>query len=109
MKGAGHSSDAEISQWKDSLSPNMSPQQQKGAIKTLMGIYDHALQALEDKRTGAIGSVAAERMGPLVTAAGQSAMDKVRKWSAGPATPAATSTLPDKSAVEAEMKRRGLL
>ena len=70
MKGAGHSSDTEIKQWQESLSPNMSPQQQRGAIKTLMGIYDHALSALEDKRTGAIGSVAAEKMGPLVTPAG---------------------------------------
>jgi hypothetical protein len=85
MKGAGHSSDTEIQQWKESLSPNMSPQQQRGAIKTLMGIYDHALSALEDKRTGAIGSVAAEKMGPLVTPSGQSAMDKVRKWAAGSA------------------------
>lgn len=92
MKGAGHSSDTEIRQWSESLSPNMSPQQQRGAIKTLMGIYDHALQALEDKRTGAIGSVAAEKMGPLVTAAGQSAMDKVRKWAAGSAPGAGNTT-----------------
>lgn len=83
MKGAGHSSDTEIKQWQDSLSPNMSPTQQRGAIKTLMGIYDHALSALEDKRTGAIGSVAAEKLGPLVTSAGQNAMDKVRKWAGG--------------------------
>ena len=96
MKGAGHSSDTEIQQWKESLSPNMSPQQQRGAIKTLMGIYDHALVALEDKRTGAIGPVAAEKMGPLVTAAGQAAMDKVRKWSAVPASgaPASGGTAP---------------
>lgn len=96
MKGAGHSSDTEIQQWKESLSPNMSPQQQRGAIKTLMGIYDHALSALEDKRTGAIGSVAAEKMGPLVTSAGQSAMDKVRKWAAGsaPGAAAASGTAP---------------
>jgi hypothetical protein len=106
MKGAGHSSDTEIQQWKESLSSNMSPQQQRGAIKTLMGIYDHALSALEDKRTGAIGSVAAEKMGPLVTTAGKSAMDKVRKWAAGSA-PGAPAV--DRGAVEAEMKRRGLL
>ena len=80
MKGAGHSSDTEIKQWAESLSPNMSPQQQRGAIKTLMGIYDHALQALEDKRTGAIGPTAAEKLGPLVTSAGQTAMDKVNNW-----------------------------
>jgi len=95
MKGAGHSSDTEIKQWQDSLSPNMSPQQQRGAIKTLMGIYDHALSALEDKRTGAIGSVAAEKMGPLVTTAGQSAMDKVRKWSAGSTPGAGSGPIPD--------------
>jgi hypothetical protein len=106
MKGAGHSSDTEIQQWKESLSPNMSPQQQRGAIKTLMGIYDHALSALEDKRTGAIGPVAAEKLGPLVTPAGQAAMDKVRQWAVGSA-PGATPV--DRSAVEAEMKRRGLL
>ena len=96
MKGAGHSSDTEIQQWKESLSPNMSPQQQRGAIKTLMGIYDHALSALEDKRTGAIGSVAAEKMGPLVTPAGQGAMNKVRAWAAGsaPGAPAASGTAP---------------
>jgi hypothetical protein len=92
MKGAGHSSDTEIQQWKESLSPNMSPQQQRGAIKTLMGIYDHALSALEDKRTGAVGSVAAQKMGPLVTAAGQAAMDKVKKWAAGSAPGAGNTT-----------------
>jgi hypothetical protein len=107
MKGAGHSSDTEIHQWQESLSPSMSPTQQRGAIKTLMGIYDHALQALEDKRTGAIGSVAAEKLGPLVTTAGQSAMDKVRKWAGN--SGAAPSTAINPSAVEAEMKRRGLL
>jgi hypothetical protein len=92
MKGAGHSSDTEIRQWQESLSPNMSPQQQRGAIKTLMGIYDHALQALEDKRTGAIGPMAAEKLGPLVTQAGQSAMGKVRTWGAGSAPGAAQGT-----------------
>ena len=105
MKGAGHSSDTEIHQWQESLSPNMSPQQQRGAIKTLMGIYDHALSALEDKRTGAIGSVAAEKLGPLVTTAGQAAMDKVRKWAGNSGATSAVNP----SAVEAEMKRRGLL
>jgi hypothetical protein len=92
MKGAGHSSDTEIQQWKESLSPNMSPTQQKGAIKTLMGIYDHALSALEDKRTGAVGSVAAQKMGPLVTPSGQAAMDKVKKWAAGSAPGAGNTT-----------------
>jgi hypothetical protein len=92
MKGAGHSSDTEIHQWQESLSPNMSPTQQRGAIKTLMGIYDHALSALEDKRTGAVGSMAAEKMGPLVTPAGQAAMDKVRKWAAGSAPGAGNTT-----------------
>jgi hypothetical protein len=92
MKGAGHSSDTEIKAWNDSLSPNMSPQQQRGAIKTLMGIYDHALSALEDKRTGAIGPVAAEKMGPLVTPAGQAAMDKVKKWASGSAPGAGNTT-----------------
>lgn len=80
MKGAGHSSDTEIRQWKDSLSPNMSPQQQRGAVKTLMGIYDHALQALEDKRTGAIGPTAAAKAGPLLSSSGREAMDKIRTW-----------------------------
>jgi hypothetical protein len=101
MKGAGRSSDTEIKQWAESLSPNMSPQQQRGAIKTLMGIYDHALQALEDKRTGAIGSVAAEKLGPLVTQAGQRAMDKVNKWAAGPTgSPSATSPAQTKTGVK---------
>jgi hypothetical protein len=108
MKGAGHSSDTEIKQWQDSLSPNMSPTQQRGAIKTLMGIYDHALSALEDKRTGAVGSVAAEKMGPLVTPSGQAAMEKVRKWAAG-SDGATSAPAINPSAVEAEMKRRGLL
>ena len=99
MKGAGHSSDTEIQQWKESLSPNMSPQQQRGAIKTLMGIYDHALQALEDKRTGAIGPVAAEKLGPLVTSAGQAAMDKVNKWTGGKANEAAAAPSTTKTGV----------
>jgi hypothetical protein len=106
MKGAGHSSDAEIHAWLDSLSPNMSPQQQRGSVQTLMGIYEHALQALEDKRTGAVGSIASEKMGPLLTQSGQAARDKIQKW-AQPSSNAAPAI--SQSAVEAEMRRRGLL
>lgn len=108
MKGTGHSSDTEIKQWLDSLSPNMSPQQQRGAIKTLMGIYDHALQALEDKRTGAVGSMAADKMGPLLTQSGKASMDKINTWAngGGDNTPASA---PNKVAIEAEMRKRGLL
>jgi hypothetical protein len=73
----------------------MSPQQQRGAISTLMGIYDHALSALEDKRTGAIGPAAATKLGPLLSADGQAAMDKIKKWAAGESSSsAAPSALP---------------
>ena len=112
MKGAGHSSDTEIQQWKESLSPNMSPQQQRGAIKTLMGIYDHALSALEDKRTGAIGSVAAEKMRSASYQAGTGRPQwiKCAKWVMGSdwAHLARRLRWIDRSRWKAEMKRRGL-
>jgi hypothetical protein len=54
-KGAGIS-DAEIKAWKDNLSPNASPAQQREAVSTASELLHHALNALDEKRVSSIGA-----------------------------------------------------
>jgi hypothetical protein len=90
-KGAGIS-DAEIKAWKDNLSPNASPAQQREAVSTASELLHHALNALEEKRVSSIGPMAAEKAGPLLKPDAQAALEKIQKWSAGPAKPAPGKT-----------------
>lgn len=109
FKGSGIS-DTEIRAWESNLSPNMSDQQQRGMAKTLLGIYRDSVTALDKKRVEAVGPVVAANKGPILGPEAEASLQRVEKFANGGATKTvATSALPDKSAVEAEMKRRGLL
>ncbi|KRQ11941.1 hypothetical protein AOQ73_05910 [Bradyrhizobium pachyrhizi] len=81
-------SDTEIKQWAENLTPNMSPQQQRGSIKNLMSLLQHSLDALEDKRTASIGQMASDKMGPLLTSKSKEILDRVMKWANGEAAAA---------------------
>jgi hypothetical protein len=95
-------SDSEIKQWADNLTPNMSPTQQRGAMKNLMSLMDHSVNALEEKRLASIGPVAAEKAGPLMTPESQKILERVRTWAGGEAKsePAVVPTLKVGQSVE---------
>lgn len=79
FKGAGIS-DHEIKQWEQNLSPNMSPEQQKESISTMLGLLEHSLSALEEKRLNSIGPLAAEKAGPLLNTHSQEVLARAKKW-----------------------------
>ncbi len=83
-------SDHEIRAWEQNLNPNMSPQQMKGEIKTLMELLNGGLEALNDKRLNGVGAVMHGRMGPMVTKTGQNDLQKIQDWVGGQQQPAAT-------------------
>lgn len=76
-------SDAEVRQWEASLSPNMSPEQQRAAVGKIMTLLHGSLSALEEKRLSGMGSVMAERAGPLLKDESQKTMTKISKWMGG--------------------------
>ncbi len=108
FKGA-NLSDAEIRQWESNLSENMSPEQQKAQIGKLRDLLQGSLHALEEKRVSSIGPMAAAKAGPLIQEEGQKVLQRIDSWLAGSKTPASAPHAVDKSAIEAEMRRRGLL
>ncbi|WP_316235067.1 MULTISPECIES: hypothetical protein [unclassified Bradyrhizobium] len=79
FKGA-NLSDREIKQWSEALNENMSPDQMKDSIKTLRGLMQHSMQALEQKRLTAVGDVNASKFGPLLSAEASAALDALDKW-----------------------------
>jgi hypothetical protein len=108
FKGA-NLSDSEIRHWEQNLSENMSPDQQKAQIAKLSELLHGSLQALEEKRVAAIGPMAAERAGPVIKPEGQKVLERIDGWLKGNGGSQATSAGVDKSAIEAEMRKRGLL
>jgi len=98
-KGAGIS-DREIQEWKQNLSPNMSPAQLHEAISTASELLNHALSALEEKRLGSIGPVAAAKAGPLLKPDAQAALEKIQKWASGKAAEAAAAPSTTKTGVQ---------
>jgi len=107
FKGAGLS-DREIKQWEAGLGPNMSPDQQRESMRTLSGLVRHSMSALEEKRRQAIGPMAATKKGPLLDNDAQAALAKLDKWAGSDNSAAPASTTIDHSAIDAELKRRGL-
>ena len=104
FKGAGIS-DHEIQEWKANLSENLSPAQQRAQIGKLAELLHGGIDALEEKRLTSIGPLAAAKQGPLVKPAGQAVLKRIEEFTnAGNSAPTV-----DRSAVEAELKRRGLL
>lgn len=108
FKGA-NLSDSEIRHWEQNLSENMSPDQQKAQIAKLSELLHGSLQALEEKRVAAIGPMAAEKAGPVIKPEGQKVLERIDGWLKGNGGSQTTSAGVDKSAIEAEMRKRGLL
>lgn len=79
FKGA-NLSDSEIKSWEHNLSENMSPTQQKAAVGKLSELLHGSLEALEKKRTDALGPAAAAKAPPIIGAEGQRVLDRVKKW-----------------------------
>lgn len=107
FKGA-NLSDSEIRHWEQNLSENMSPEQQKAQIAKLSELLHGSLAALEEKRTAALGPMAAAKAGPIIKEEGQRVLDRIDNWLKGNNATAANNGI-EKSAIEAEMRRRGLL
>lgn len=80
MFKGGNLSDSEIHAWESNLSENMSPAQQRAQIAKLRDLLQGSLQALEEKRTAAIGPVAAEKQGPLIKEEGQKVLQRIDGW-----------------------------
>lgn len=106
FKGA-NMSDAEIHAWEENLSPNMSPAQQRAQIKKLSELLHGSLDALEEKRVAGMGQMAADKAGPLIKPEGQAVLKRIDAWLKSDSAAGASGI--DRSAVEAEMKRRGLM
>lgn len=79
FKGA-NLSDAEIRQWEQNLTENMSPAQQKAQVAKLSELLHGSLHALEEKRIASIGPMAAEKAGPVIKAEGQKTLDRIDAW-----------------------------
>jgi len=82
FKGA-NLSDAEIRQWEQNLTPNMSPEQQRTQIAKLSELLHGSLAALEEKRIAAIGPMAAAKAGPVIKEEGQKVLERIDNWVKG--------------------------
>lgn len=108
FKGA-NLSDAEIRHWEQNLTENMSPTQQRAQIAKLSELLHGSLTALEKKRADALGPAAAAKAPPIIGEEGQRVLERVEKWTKGNGEPAKPAVGVDRSAIEAEMRKRGLL
>lgn len=79
FKGA-NLSDAEIRQWEQNLTENLSPAQQRAQIGKLSELLHGSLQALEEKRLSSIGPMAAAKAGPLIKPEGQAVLKRIDEW-----------------------------
>jgi hypothetical protein len=101
-------SDSEIKAWADNLSPNMSPAQQRAQIGKMTELLHGALDALDEKRVASIGQTAADKAGPIIKPEGQKVLQRIDGWLKSNSDASNAPTV-DRSAIEAEMKRRGLV
>lgn len=86
FKGA-NMSDAEIHQWEASLSPNMSPEQQRASVGKLMQLLNGSLSALEEKRARGMGQAASEKAPPLLGEDAQKTLAAISGWLSGQPAP----------------------
>ena len=82
FKGA-NLSDAEVRQWEQNLSENMSPAQQRAQIAKLSELLHGSLHALEEKRLSSLGPMAASKSGPLIKPEGQAVLKRIDEWLKG--------------------------
>jgi hypothetical protein len=102
-------SDSEIHAWADNLSPNMSPAQQRAAVGKMTELLHGALDALDEKRVASMGQAASDKAGPIIKPEGQAVLKRIEGWLKAGGGNAAGAAGIDRSAIDAEMKRRGLL
>ena len=76
-------SDAEVRQWEQNLTENMSPEQQRTQIGKLKELLQGSLHALDEKRTASIGPIAAEKAGPIVKEEAQRVLQRIDNWMEG--------------------------
>lgn len=79
----GNMSDSEIHAWERNLSPNMSPEQHRGAIDSLMVLLHGGIQSYEGKRLQAQGRHLVEKSGPLISKDGLKALNHIEQWTRG--------------------------
>ena len=72
--------DSQVKAFKEGISPGMSPEQQAGSVKTLLGLMQGASEAVHEKRAQAIGPVNDEKMGPMLHAGAQKEMASAQNW-----------------------------
>lgn len=104
FKGSGIS-DHEIAQWKGTLNDAQSPAQLKGAVKTAISLMDSRLSALNDQRDRGMATQTEPRS--LLNEKSKAGLAKIEEWANS--TDSKPSSGVDRSAIEAEMRRRGLL
>lgn len=103
FKGA-NLSDAEIRQWEQNLTANMSPEQQRAQIAKLSELLHGSLSALEEKRVASIGPVAAAKAGPIIKDEGVRVLDRIDNWlkqNGSSQTPAPTAPAPSAGSLPA--------
>ncbi len=105
FKGSGVS-DHEIAQWKETLNASQSPAQLKGAVKTAINLMDSRLHALNDQRDRGMSTQTEPRS--LLNSKSKEGLTKIEEWANGGSGTKSSGGV-DRSAIEAEMKRRGLL
>jgi hypothetical protein len=76
-------SDTEIKAWEQSLSSNMSPEQQRASVAKLMDLLNGSLNALEQKRQSSLGPMLSKKMGPLLNDHSRDVLDRVKTWTDG--------------------------
>jgi hypothetical protein len=108
FKGVGVIGEKETKEWLDTLKPNMSPEQFKGSVRTLLDLIDSRVQEQGARWDAQFPNEPRN----LYSKNAESALDRVRTWTetgakgtAGPGAAPVTSLNP----FEAEMRRRGLL
>lgn len=108
FKGVGVIGEKEVKEWGDTLDPNMSPEQLKGSVRTLLDLIDSRVQEQGARWNSQFPNEPRE----LYSKSAEKALESVRAWSESGATRTASSkAAPSKSLnpFEAEMRRRGLL
>lgn len=72
FKGTGAASDSEIKEWRQTLSPNASPEQIKASAATALGLMQSRLDALRDKYQTGMG----EEPPPMLSKESQAILQK---------------------------------
>ncbi len=76
-------SDTEIKQWEKGLNPDMSPEQQRDAVRAVVGLATGGMEALHDQRLRGIGPIMDAKLGPMIDVKAQKELDGIQGWLGG--------------------------